>query len=138
MKATALESADTRYIMMASRLTESLAFETINHRELAIPEAHAKTFQWIFQEPRRENGEPLWSDLGMWMSEPQTEMYWISGKVGAGKSTLVKFLLYDSKLQAGFERWSGESYLLIATYYSWNAGNELQKLPEGLFRSLLY
>ena len=138
MQAAAMGNIDHRYGASAFEISHSLTFETIHHREWAIPMAHAETFGWIFQEPRKEDGKPMWSDFRKWMTGSDNTIYWISGKAGAGKSTLIKFLLHDSRVKADLKRWAGEHRLLLATYYSWNAGNELQKSQEGLLRSLLY
>ncbi|KAK4443384.1 hypothetical protein QBC34DRAFT_417209 [Podospora aff. communis PSN243] len=123
---------------MCLRISESLSFRALQDRESAISPAHAETFKWIFEKPREENGQALWSDFRKWMTGREAKIYWISGKAGAGKSTLVKFLVNDPRVQSDFAKWAGDHQILLATYYSWNAGTDLQKSQEGLLRSLLY
>ncbi|KAI0172494.1 hypothetical protein GGR52DRAFT_409525 [Hypoxylon sp. FL1284] len=121
-------------------VAESLRFETIHSREESIPEAYTNTYRWIFQRPRfGDDGTPLWSDFSRWLSSTSNDVYWITGKPGAGKSTLIKFIVADAMLETLLARWAGPAATArLATYYSWNAGNELQKSHEGLLRTLLY
>ncbi|KAI3342899.1 hypothetical protein F4824DRAFT_510227 [Ustulina deusta] len=62
----------------------------------------------------------------------------ISGKAGAGKSTLTKFLAGDKRLEEYLQQWARPSDLLLATYYSWNAKNKLQKSHKGFLRAVLH
>ncbi|KAI1423282.1 hypothetical protein F5Y12DRAFT_798597 [Xylaria sp. FL1777] len=132
-------SAESRNRKFATKIVDSLLFKTIDHREEAIPKAYGDTFGWIFQEPRRHrDGTPLWSDFTEWLQGESKGMYWITGKPGSGKSTLIKFLASDRRLDLSLRKWANGSNLLLATYFSWNAGNNLQKSLEGLLRTLLH
>ncbi|KAF4466302.1 hypothetical protein FALBO_6836 [Fusarium albosuccineum] len=120
-------------------IASSLLFDTIGARELAIPEAHIKTFKWIFSEPRiGDDGQPLWSDFPRWLESESEDIYWITGKPGAGKSTLMKHVLGKTSLRFHLEKWTGNLPLILAGFYFWNAGINLQKTSEGLLRTLLY
>jgi hypothetical protein len=50
----------------------------------------------------------------------------------------MKFLCRDPRLHAALTLWAGDAKLLILRFCFWNAGSDLQKSQEGLFRSLLY
>ncbi|KAI0100363.1 hypothetical protein GGR51DRAFT_564172 [Nemania sp. FL0031] len=124
---------------IAERIMNSLLFETINHREDTVPKAYSDTFEWVFGNPKcASDGTPLWSDLNEWATGQSNSIYWISGKAGAGKSTLTKFLARDERLEKYLQQWANPSDLLLATYYSWNAGSKLQKSHQGLLRSMLH
>ncbi|KAI1132302.1 hypothetical protein F5Y10DRAFT_274898 [Nemania abortiva] len=124
---------------IAERIMNSLLFETISHREDTVPKAYSDTFEWVFGSPQcASDGTPLWSDLGEWATGQSNSIYWISGKAGAGKSTLTKFLARDKRLEEYLHQWANPSDLLLATYYSWNAGSKLQKSHKGLLRSILH
>ncbi|KAI1420686.1 hypothetical protein F5Y12DRAFT_788046 [Xylaria sp. FL1777] len=124
---------------IAEMIMNSLLFETISHRESTVPKAYSDTFEWVFGEPQcAPDGTPLWSDLREWATGPSKSIYWISGKAGAGKSTLTKFLACDKRLEEYLQQWANSSDLLLATYYSWNAGNKLQKSHKGLLRAILH
>jgi hypothetical protein len=61
-----------------------------------------------------------------------------AAKAGSGKSTLMKFLRQEPRLQEALHVWAGDRKLLILSFYFWNAGSDLQRTQEGLFRSLLF
>jgi hypothetical protein len=121
------------------KLCQSLYFESLSHRETSIPKRHAATFEWIFQNPRTsEDGHPLWSSFPQWLREGSQDIYWIAGKPGAGKSTLVKFFAQDPRFEQLLQSWAAGSQLIVARFFSWTSGaNRLQKSHEGLFRTLL-
>ena len=68
---------------------KSLYFPEIHSRQEEIANAHKKTFQWIFDE----SGEKVrpWSNFIEWLEEG-SGTYWISGKAGSGKSTLMNYV----------------------------------------------
>ncbi|MCJ1285389.1 hypothetical protein MMC26_004729 [Xylographa opegraphella] len=83
----------------------SLSFESMTVRHSTITEAHANTYKWIFDEgdqqsvgvdpqPRTRFTEWLKSDNGI---------YWICGKAGSGKSTLMKYLYEDDRTTSALE-----------------------------------
>lgn len=119
---------------------QSLYFESISHREDGIPKRHAATFEWIFHEPRTsEDGHALWSGFPLWLRGTSQDIYWITGKPGAGKSTLIKFISRDPRFENLLQEWAVESQLLIIRFFSWTSGvDRLQKSQEGLFRTLLF
>jgi hypothetical protein len=116
-------------------LKERLYYQKLNDRFDDIDKAHQSTFDWALQD---SNGsESRWPNLFNWLRADQG-IYWISGKAGSGKSTLMKFLCRDPRLHAALTLWAGDAKLLILRFCFWNAGSDLQKSQEGLFRSLLY
>ncbi|KAL9619539.1 MAG: hypothetical protein Q9160_005815, partial [Pyrenula sp. 1 TL-2023] len=70
---------------------ESLRFEDINIRSNEISETSPKTFEWIFDTT--EDANP-WDNFSRWLQDGKT-IYWVSGKAGSGKSTLMKFIAND-------------------------------------------
>jgi hypothetical protein len=66
---------------------ERLYFPEISDRENRIVAAHENTFQWIFKDPGL-GGTP-WPSFVDWL-ENGSGFYWITGKAGSGKSTLMK------------------------------------------------
>jgi hypothetical protein len=120
-------------------ILHSLAFDTIERREEAIPEAFAETFSWIYlREPTERDGLRLWSSFPEWLESNTNQPYWITGKPGSGKSTLMKFLQQQPLLTTHLRKWSGEFPLICTSYYAWVAGSDLQKSCQGLMRTLLY
>lgn len=113
----------------------SLAFPTIHDRYHEVAEAHQRTYEWIFRKP--PGGKHSWSDFGLWLHEG-SGIYWINGKPGSGKSTLMKYVYDSERFHDGLKVWSGEIPLVTASFFSWNSGSELQKSLDGLLRSLLH
>ena len=117
------------------RLLDSLCFEEIYCREERIVDAHKGTLEWIFDESNQAVGP--WDNLVQWLKCGKGT-YWISGKAGAGKSTLMSFLTQDERTMTLLKIWGGDSDVLIPKFFSWNAGTTMEKSIEGLLRSLLW
>lgn len=69
------------------RILHSLFFESMGNREASIPKTYSKTFDWIFSDPptpEDEPDKPLWSSFPEWLEKDSRQMYWITGKPGAG------------------------------------------------------
>ncbi|KAK6331823.1 hypothetical protein TWF718_002364 [Orbilia javanica] len=105
-------------------LIESLAFERIADRHSSIKEQHPSTCKWILSNEAYK----------LWQSESRdlcNRILWIKGKPGAGKSTIMKFIV-DTAVHS--EENSG-----IHIYFFFNArGESLEKEAIGLYRSLLF
>lgn len=111
-------------------------------RKTSIAPAHAKTFQWIFNQDAERQIQ--WDDFTQWL-ESESQIYWITGKAGSGKSTLMKFISAPrsgTTAKCGctdyLEKWSGDKELLVGSFYFWAAGSQLQTSTEGLFRTLCH
>ena len=111
-------------------LLNSLWADHINRRRATVESAHQKTFKWVL-----DPSSP--SKFDNWLRY-HNGIYWIMGKAGSGKSTLMKFLLNHTRTAESLTMWAGTKELVIASYFFWNSGHSMQKSQEGLFRSLLY
>ncbi|KAH6842443.1 hypothetical protein B0I37DRAFT_447917 [Chaetomium sp. MPI-CAGE-AT-0009] len=132
------KSRDPKY---ADGLLSSLHFEALDSRLQAIPKAYTNTFDWVLEEPRQSEGDdpqPLWSSFPDWLKEDCENIYWITGKPGSGKSTLMKHLVVQPATLSHLEEWAGDNRVLTAMFCSWDAGNDLQKSQTGFLRTLLY
>lgn len=116
-------------------ILEYLHFQFMHQRQDTVAKSHAKTFQWVFKSPR-ESGAP-WSDFSGWL-ESGSGCYWIQGKAGSGKSTLIKYLSRQEETQYHLREWSNGEPLITASFYFWYAGTPLQRSQEGLLRGLLH
>lgn len=144
------------------RLLQSLKFPGFNERRNQISEAHESTFNWIFvgdDGPSQEDStgsdlddsdweesdledvdladpsEASWDLFSNWLSSTEG-IYWISGKPGSGKTTLVKYVLDHPKTAACLDIWSPRA--LKISHFFWRPGNEMQQSIKGLLCSLLY
>ncbi|KAI7464330.1 hypothetical protein KC357_g7953 [Hortaea werneckii] len=123
----------------------------MNQRRDAIEQAYKNTFQWIFEEPREDkwNISRTWQWLTSSRKRPtntifttwlrnETGIFWINGKPGAGKSTLMKFMVEDPRLAMHARVWAGSHKLSISSFYFWKHGSKLQKSLCGLYRAILF
>ncbi|KAK0720832.1 hypothetical protein B0H67DRAFT_682675 [Lasiosphaeris hirsuta] len=126
---------------VALQLTRGLKFEEFQSREAAIADCILQTYSWIFDPPFQvttPDGENTWSSFPDWLERSSDPIYWITGKPGSGKSTMMKYILENPALKTHLRHWAGDTPLLIARSYAWNAGATLQKSFGGLKRTLLY
>lgn len=85
----------------------------------------------------KNDRSPDWDNYRNWL-EGNDPLYWIKGKPGAGKSTLMKLLHDDERLKSYLQTWRGDSELVIMGFFFWNSGEIMQMSKEGLLRALLY
>ncbi|KAK4210084.1 hypothetical protein QBC37DRAFT_390760 [Rhypophila decipiens] len=112
-------------------ILRSLNYDRRPARHDSIPEAYKSTFKWIFKSAPRKGRMLDWLEKG-------EEVFWVSGKPGSGKSTLIKFIADDRRTRAALRIWGGDKSAAIASHYFWGAGTPMQRSQEGLLRSLLY
>ena len=102
----------------------------MNDRFDGLLPPHKKTFGWILDEADGVH-------FVQWLSH-EGNIYWISGKAGSGKSTLMNLIYRDPRTLHFLRRWAGNRPLTIAQFFFWNSGSTLQRSLEGLIRTLLY
>ncbi|KAF4972491.1 hypothetical protein FSARC_963 [Fusarium sarcochroum] len=122
-------------------ILESLAYKSMHDRESQVTEAHAKTLDWIFdnsaiEQPLRQRFRDSFvswlngSDLG--------PIYWITGKPGSGKSTLMRFLSQHPVATYYLRRWAVKKRVSTAGFFFWTSGSRQQRSQTGLLRYLLH
>ncbi|KAI4631838.1 uncharacterized protein J4E87_002544 [Alternaria ethzedia] len=116
-----------------SAITSKLHFARKDDRYDDIDTAHQNTFNWALES--RDSSS--WPSLANWLGQ-DGGVYWINGKAGSGKSTLMKYLHQDPRFMDSLERWAGGDHLIVADYYFWSSGAQIQRSQEGLLRSLLW
>ena len=119
-------------------ILDSLRFETMHDRYHTITQAHGTTFQWIFQPESFPLSDPR-SAIGFrdWLLSGNGT-FWVSGKPGSGKSTLMRYLSDCTDTQEYLKSWAGSTKLITASFYFWIAGTGLQRSQRGLLRQLLF
>ncbi|KAK4212618.1 hypothetical protein QBC37DRAFT_441338 [Rhypophila decipiens] len=128
------------------RILEAISFEGMNARYDMLDDAYLGTFEWIFGDAYPpediasraiEMKRLARNKFGTWISS-EGGIFHISGKLGSGKSTLMRFLFEHQGTKRELEKWAGGKRIILAGFFFWNPGSELQKSLVGLFRSILY
>lgn len=115
----------------------SLWYREIHRRQEKVGEAHQNTFQWIYEPGGFDQSTCRWDSFVQWLKEG-SGIYWINGKAGSGKSTLMNYICQDDRTTDLLRTWSGTQGVFTPNFFFWNAGTTLEKSSEGLLRSLLY
>lgn len=125
---------------VSNDVLDSLNFPLITARFEAVEESHATTFAWIFrriEDTSQYAQGRRWGNFGDWL-QAGTGIYWINGKAGSGKSTLMKYIVNHDWTPSLLQDWAGDSKLCICRFFFWNSGSQQQRSQAGLLRSLLY
>lgn len=119
-------------------ISTSVLFCGADTREEAIPKAFGNTYKWILHSKSPgQHGNPSEESLPEWLAENSSTVFWITGKPGSGKSTMMKFLLHQPLLRDHLSKGLGKLRLLVVGYYAWNVGKHLQRSFEGLKRMVV-
>lgn len=78
----------------------------------------------------------LQANLVEWLQEDVNSLYWVSGKPGSGKSTLMKFIENDRRTKKALNTWHPQCNII--SHYLWKAGTGDQHSLRGLLCSLLH
>ena len=111
---------------------DSLTFPETNLRMNEIAASHRDTFQWIFDDGTKGP----WGSFTTWLRGVEP-VYWIHGKPGSGKSTLMKFLANASRTRDCLTDWYPNERVLIVTYYFWLSGSHIQRSLKGFLCSII-
>lgn len=119
------------------KIWDSLRFPQIEERRHQIHEAHNETYRWILSSMPDQCQQ--WDNLTAWLSSSTVtrRIYWIHGKPGSGKSTMMRFLDENIVTPDHMLPWTENRMVLSARFFFWNAGTKLQKSLTGLLRALL-
>lgn len=128
-------------------IIDSLFYPDISSRQEQVDsqfDGIKNSYDWIFDEPQNRifnrsslNPEARWDDFAGWLKSGHG-VYWIKGKAGSGKSTLMNQICNHSRRLELLGEWQSQRRLLTPTFFFWSAGNRLQKSVDGLLRSLIY
>lgn len=115
---------------MREHILESLTYQEMSTRYHSIQKNYPETYVWAVKNDAF--GISTWLRSG-------NGIFWISGKAGSGKSTLMKFLSQSDDTEMLLTQWAGPNERLItASFYFWYLGSAAQKSIEGLLRGILY
>jgi hypothetical protein len=119
-------------------LLDKLYYEELSDRHDRISTPFPKTFDWILESGGDSDPKARApTNFKDWLSS-ENAIYWISGKAGSGKSTLMKSTYHDPRTKSLLLNWSGDTPLIMVPFFFWNSGTKLQMSQEGLLRSILF
>jgi hypothetical protein len=138
---------------------QALYYPKLGSREKEVEDAHEQTFGWIFEDRSSYSHGvriDLWEAVQHntdevhhksrkfqeWLQSEdpgQSNVFWISGKPGSGKSTMMRFLASHSKLYRFLATWSKDETLILVHHYFWKeSSSPLHRSLTGLLRSILH
>ncbi|KAI1121905.1 hypothetical protein F5Y10DRAFT_255336 [Nemania abortiva] len=111
---------------------QHLRFPGISDRKAQICDAYGTSFNWILDPSVDTRG--YGASFRHWLSNHESSnsrsLFWLHGKPGAGKSTLMKFV------STSLEKYREDS-TTIASFFFHATGTPIQKNSNGLLRSFL-
>ncbi|RBR04979.1 uncharacterized protein FIESC28_11447 [Fusarium coffeatum] len=143
------------------RILRSLCPSDMDSRYNQVHLPADETFTWVLDPKQRRKSNCSTKDdesdrpSGYWVSR-QRQMqlqsnkkfvdwlavsdgiFHVSGKLGSGKSTLMKLLYTHPRTRKELEVWSASKKLFMSNFYFWKPGTSSQNSLNGLYRSLLY
>lgn len=108
-------------------LIDQLYFTKIDERLTSLIAAQGTTCRWFFTKPEYAS----WHDAAQYSDHGG--FLWIKGNPGTGKSTLMKLLFEEAKLNA-----KGDSLQITLSFFFLARGTTEEKSAMGLYRSLLH
>ncbi|PNP46477.1 hypothetical protein THARTR1_10799 [Trichoderma harzianum] len=105
---------------------DDLYLPELDYRITQIEDPFQNTFKWIF-------GLDLFTD---WLRKG-SGLFWINGKPGSGKSTLMKYIFQSPSTWELLHDWMRSSLDVKAAFFFHFRGTAMQKSFEGVLRSLI-
>ncbi|KAI0447575.1 hypothetical protein F4803DRAFT_269231 [Xylaria telfairii] len=138
----------------AITIQDWLSFPELLSRENTIRDRHKDTYSWLLHDENHSEDDSEYDykvkrDLDMW-SQKRHEMcnwlesgrgiFYISGKAGSGKSTLMKYLAGSPQAREHLTHWAKTTGkdLIFAGFFFWRSGAPLERDIEGLYRGILW
>jgi hypothetical protein len=140
---------DKRMTDVHHEILGTLRYPDMLVRQQEISPPVPGTYEWVFTGESPYQNDPdidkylLSADLERrekllhWFSTDES-LFWINGKPGSGKSSLMSFLANDERTLQALDSWSGQRSVHIIKFFFWRPGSPLQRSVSGLLRSLLY
>ncbi|KAI0891157.1 hypothetical protein F4806DRAFT_506984 [Annulohypoxylon nitens] len=110
-------------------LKKSLEFPGQHDRFQTIERNAKRTFEWAY--------DPKITSLADWLGN-QEGLFWIHGKPGSGKSTLMKFIANEQRTWERLDEFSSGAVQISVKFFFHDRGALIQKSFEGLLRSILH
>ncbi|KAH6617141.1 hypothetical protein F5144DRAFT_541013 [Chaetomium tenue] len=107
-------------------LHNSLHSPELDFRIDQIEDPFTDTFQFVFEL----------DEFSRWL-RTGSDLFWIHGKPGSGKSTLMKYIFHNKATWELLHNWRTGSLEVTAAFFFHYRGTTIQKSFEGVLRSLI-
>ena len=148
---SARQHREKEYNDCKRRLLKALTFPEINERRNMIEgrvDDFGNTYKWILDNTRTEHARseitesPPKQAFVNWLKNG-TELFWISGKPGSGKSTLMDYIYHNIQPEKTgsdlLRAWAGSHPVVILTFWFFRpASTPLLRTLYGFWRSLCF
>jgi hypothetical protein len=127
-------------VNLKTKILSSLDFIERQHRSNHINPATDNTFKWISNSSTsHSSGKTVQFTEWLKSKEPSDNYFWISGKPGSGKSTLMKYLWTDDTVTEHLREWARPKQLFKCQFYFWiSGGSQMLKNELGFLRALAF
>lgn len=119
------------------RILDRIWFRLMSDRQASVRSPHYRTLDWVLEPKENTHSKTSWDNLHDWFQNG-LGIYWVSGKAGSGKSTLMKHIYAQDRTNDLLRQWAAGSQYRKAGFFFWGLGSDLQKSQEGLSRALLF
>lgn len=116
-------------ILALIEMVSSLYLRETENRAKEVSEKYGTTFEWIWTDTDL--------DFRAWLRDGRGG-YWISGKPGSGKSTIMKYIYTKCSNREELPTPSRNRRQISIGFFFHNRGSHLQKSFEGLLHSILH
>ena len=132
--ATAVLASERR--RRRSAVLDSLFWHEYRVGKDEVVPAHRETFSWIFQESNstsrcRSDSFANWFLHG-------SDLFWIHGKPGSGKSTMCNYIVDNIPATRIAGEWASGRQFCCASFFFSISAVRIERSTAGLLRSLLY
>lgn len=95
----------------------------------SVEPAYSNTYRWLYNDEL---------EFRAWLQgKAKSDIFWVSGKPGSGKSTLMKYALEHKNTLNALRSYSRQPWL-ITGYFFHDRGTAEQKTVDGFLREILY
>lgn len=103
---------------------KTLWFENIRCREEQTKDAH-RDLSVGFRSERRKK-ETL-DQFAKWLEIGSDPMYWLEGKAGSGKTTLMNFVWQEARTRELLSIWAGTKRLITPAFFCWKPTAKIRR-----------
>ncbi|KAK8077108.1 hypothetical protein PG996_003278 [Apiospora saccharicola] len=115
------------------KLLRSLKYNGMNERRNDHHLHHPSTLQTIWKDNLDTD---LWQPFRDWLYS-EDQVFWVSGKPGSGKTTLMKFLVSQRQTLERLRVWNPN--VIVVSHFIWLMGPDpMQRNLKGIFCSVLH